>query len=236
MNHISRFQLTLGQALPASLLLHGLVVGVVWGVMHGSPSSPSRRPLDLQLLGMLSEHQVEQQARARPSPAAPRPQAPTPRHEDAPRKVLASAHASPSPVLVAADKPEPEAPPQATPTPPAPSALEPALEDRQQQTIQPRESEADALRRYLLGLRKVIQRHLQYPAEAKAAGLVGAPVVHFTLTEQGEILPGSLGIRQSSGYPLLDEQALRAAQASAPFEQPPRRIEVAMAIAFEQAK
>jgi periplasmic protein TonB len=65
---------------------------------------------------------------------------------------------------------------------------------------------------------------------------VGAPTIRFTLTEEGNILSGSLAVAKSSGYPVLDESAMRAAQAGAPFEKPPRRMEVAIAIGFVQER
>ena len=105
-----------------------------------------------------------------------------------------------------------------------------------QQTVRARDDGADALRKYLAGLRKAIQGKLVYPVEAREAGYVGAPTIRFTLTEEGNILSGSLAVAKSSGYPVLDESAMRAAQAGAPFEKPPRRMEVAIAIGFVQER
>jgi len=41
-------------------------------------------------------------------------------------------------------------------------------------------------------------------------------------------------VQRSSGHSVLDESAMRAALAGAPFEKPPRQMDVAIAVAFVQ--
>ena len=231
-----RFAIGLG----LSVLLHAALV-LPWLVRaRPEASPPPREQLVVDLLGMVSNRQVEQQQVARPAeppPAAPQPK-PVARKETrerapAPRQV------APSPVQVArVEEPvrAPPEPPTQAPVAAPPPVANAAEEDRMQQTVRARDEGADALRKYLAGLRKAIQGKLVYPVEAREAGYVGAPTIRFTLTEEGNILSGSLAVAKSSGYPVLDESAMRAAQAGAPFEKPPRRMEVAIAIGFVQER
>jgi periplasmic protein TonB len=107
-------------------------------------------------------------------------------------------------------------------------------QDQTQQTIAAASipSDASALRTYVGQLRKAIQSRVVYPPQARLAGQVGTPVVRFTVSLNGDILPGSLAIQRSSGYPLLDENALQAARDSSPLPPPPRQFSVAIAVAF----
>lgn len=141
----------------------------------------------------------------------------------------------PSPVQV--ERPV-EAPTPAPTVPVISAPAAPAADDetRVQQTLQPRETEATLMRKYLVGLRKAIQSRLVYPAEARQGGYTGAPVIRFTITDSGAILPGSLAVHASSGHAVLDDNALRAALAGAPFERPPRQMDVVIAVAFAQEK
>lgn len=229
-----RFAIGLG----LSVLLHAALV-LPWLVRTRPETSPPlREQLVVDLLGMVSNRQVEQQQVARP--AEPPPPTPPPKpvaRKEVRERPRAPRQVAPSPVQVArVEEPvraSPEPQQQVAAPPPVANAAE---EDRMQQTVRARDDGADALRKYLAGLRKAIQGKLVYPAEAREAGYVGAPTIRFTLTEEGNILSGSLAVAKSSGYPVLDESALRAAQAGAPFEKPPRRMDVAIAIGFVQER
>ncbi|SHH24571.1 energy transducer TonB [Pollutimonas bauzanensis] len=148
-------------------------------------------------------------------------------------------YTAPSPVQVEKPKKVAKAKPQAqarparqavAPTPPAKRDQEARI----QQTIQARETEADMLRRYVSEVSKTIAGHLVYPPAALKAGYVGNPMIRLTITESGDIQPGSLAIEKSSGYAMLDDNALQAAQASAPFPRPPRRIQVKTRLFFRE--
>ncbi|SFP36756.1 protein TonB [Variovorax sp. 770b2] len=246
-----RLRLVFAVGLGISVLLHaGLVLP--WLMNDWAPARPPRHEqLRVDLLGMVSNRQSEQQLAGRPTASAvaepPREQrvAPAPpasalpksaTRKEARERPTAMRQAAPSPVQVEVPA---EAPAQRTPDLPAPLAAAPpaangAEEERVQQTVRPRNADADALRKYLASLKRAIQNRLVYPAEAREAGYVGAPTIRFVLTENGDILSGSLAVQKSSGYPVLDESAMRAALAGAPFEKPPRQMDVAIAVAFVQ--
>ena len=104
---------------------------------------------------------------------------------------------------------------------------------QQQTTLNIKDRNIDELKRYLAKIKKKIQSNLAYPEEAKRIGYEGMPVVRFTISNSGMIQPGSLIVIKSSGYPLLDANALKAAHDSEPFEQPAHTMEIAITLSFE---
>lgn len=230
-----RFAVGLG----VSVLLHAALV-LPWLMNDWAPAQPQKRDqLVVDLLGLVSNRQVEQQQAGQPEPPvaalAPALAKPAAKKEARERSPVLR-QTTPSPVPV--ERPVQE-PVQVSPEPTVAAVQPPANgaeEDRVQQTVRARSADPDAIRKYLAGLKKAIQGKLVYPTEAREAGYVGAPMIRFTLTESGEILPGSLAVQKSSGYPMLDESAMRAALAGAPFDRPPRQMEVAIAVAFARER
>jgi protein TonB len=106
-----------------------------------------------------------------------------------------------------------------------------ADDERQAERIAAEEKEEDALRRYAALVIRRINRHLQYPRELKKNSIVGKPRVRFRIGLSGEIV-GRVEIVQSSGHPTLDEAAITATLAAAPFPTPPQETEVAPLLAF----
>lgn len=133
-----------------------------------------------------------------------------------------------SPVKVRDEKAPEARADDSLPPPPQPAGSAP--EAQVQQTIAHDDRELDAQRRYLVALKKVIKAKLVYPANA--GGVTGAPVVMFKLRADGSIEPDSLAIRRTSGYGVLDEQALHAVRNAAPFEPPPKAMLIALEMPF----
>ncbi len=69
---------------------------------------------------------------------------------------------------------------------------------------------------YLGRLKRRVQRVWDYPEEAIRHGIGGELLMVFTLNEAGGLT--YIRLVQSSGYPILDEEALRAVKLAAPFE------------------
>jgi protein TonB len=69
---------------------------------------------------------------------------------------------------------------------------------------------------YLGRLKRRVQRVWDYPEEAIRHGISGELLMVFTLNEAGSL--AYIRLVQSSGYPILDEEALRAVKLAAPFE------------------
>lgn len=69
---------------------------------------------------------------------------------------------------------------------------------------------------YLSRLKRRVQRVWQYPEEAMKEGIGGELLIIFTLNSAGSLT--YIRLVQSSGFPILDEEALRAVKLSAPFD------------------
>jgi len=67
-----------------------------------------------------------------------------------------------------------------------------------------------------------INRYKRYPAEARAHKVEGIVSVEFTLDRSGQIL--SSRVAQSSGSPILDEEAVALLRRAAPLPSPPQDI------------
>ena len=72
---------------------------------------------------------------------------------------------------------------------------------------------------YLAGLKRRIQNEWVYPEQAWSRGVSGDLLLVFTLNKNGSMT--SLRLVQSSGFPILDQEALRAVKQAAPFDQFP---------------
>ena len=68
---------------------------------------------------------------------------------------------------------------------------------------------------YVRAIQKKIAKNLVYPEEAKQAKLEGAVNLELVLLRKGDLL--SVLIRQSSGYPILDQAALNVVQRFSPY-------------------
>lgn len=68
-------------------------------------------------------------------------------------------------------------------------------------------------------IREAILGNLQYPMLARRRGWSGQVEVSFTISPDGAV--SELRILASSGYAILDEQAVTAIRRSAPFTPPP---------------
>jgi periplasmic protein TonB len=225
-----------------SLLLHIGLVAVVLVMLGAVPGRPASERLRVELYGTIADRQAEARMATPPSTA---PAAPAHSLLPARRGPTAMLHRPPPERLVRAPEgpvevgqPLAQAPVLAAPgaaagVPEKVKAVELEASSQQKaQTLSVQDPTADALKEYIAGVRKRIQARLDYPQAARKAGYEGAPVVRFTITDEGRIRVGTLQIARSSGYDMLDANALSAAQGSEPFERPPREMDVAIAMYF----
>ncbi len=75
---------------------------------------------------------------------------------------------------------------------------------------------------YLARLKRRIEREWVYPEEAQRHGVGGELLLVFTLNKTGTLT--SIQLVQTSGYPVLDAEALRAVKAAAPFDPFPPQL------------
>ncbi|HWT83812.1 MAG TPA: energy transducer TonB [Candidatus Methylomirabilis sp.] len=76
---------------------------------------------------------------------------------------------------------------------------------------------------YLARLKWRIQREWDYPEEAVRNGISGELLMVFTLNKAGSLT--FIRLVRSSGFPILDNEALRAVKISAPFDPFPPQMD-----------
>lgn len=76
--------------------------------------------------------------------------------------------------------------------------------------------------RWMKGLLDRLQRYKRYPEEANRRGIKGVAVVRFRVDRSGQVV--SSQVLQSSGSPILDEEALALVKRASPFPLPPDSI------------
>jgi protein TonB len=87
---------------------------------------------------------------------------------------------------------------------------------------------------YLSSIKRDIELVWEYPPPALSRGIQGRLVVEFRIKQNGSLMGAQLV--HSSGFPILDKEAIRAIQAAAPFHPIPRWIRkerLAISASFE---
>lgn len=216
---ISTSRMGLGRALAVSLGAHGLPLLIVLGLtsLRFAVPAPEGEPLRVELFGMVTNQQTRGERAAAPMAAK---QAQAAQRSEAPQP-----QAKPDPDSVAAKMPERQLASAATPN-------QQASEGQTQQTTSKGETEASLTRRFLAEVSRIVHGHLLYPVKARAKGLTGVTYVAFTVTEGGGIVSGSEAVHRSSGYEDLDQAALASVRSVDHWPQPPRRMQVVVAVNF----
>lgn len=112
------------------------------------------------------------------------------------------------PVMSVAPKVESPPPTFTAPPPPPP------------QPVGPSQADLDAARKgYADRLARAIAQHKQYPRVAQMRGWQGETIVDLKLDSNGGVL--GTRIERSSGFEVLDKQALEMVKKAAPFPAPP---------------
>lgn len=230
-----------------SIALHlGLLAAVLTFAVSRTTSAP---PVIIDFT--LSPPPLSAQARENPEPtAAVRTQTP------ASHKQPVAAAQTPTAVQQEQTQPEPQPAPavthNATPTPSAPLASKAVTQqvtgsasshkETQGSAAAPRGAQAGgggittekAQQRYLnehfTYIRDLIIKRLSYPRIARRMGWSGRVVVAFVVVEDGSVR--SLHVRESSGYPVLDNSAMETVKSAAPFPRPPVAAEIVMPVQF----
>ena len=119
--------------------------------------------------------------------------------------------AQPAPPVMNVAPSETEPPPFTTPPPPPPAPPEPRG---------PTQQDLDAARdRYGSLLAREIAKHKRYPRIAQMRGWEGEAMIELQLDGSGKVLTSK--IKKSSGYEVLDKQALEMVERAMPFPPPP---------------
>ncbi len=248
--------------LAVSLLLHSSVIlPFVFTSLH-TPDEKKHNKLVVDLFGMISNRQMEEKKKGvvvapqnrRVSPPVTliqikkvaAPQNSSEKHEtekSETEKYKTTMADSPIPVETGGDREKPAEPatgPTEAFTVSLPAVSAPAIPgsvggeiEQRQQTIGRGDQIADKIREYLAKLTKRVRDNLIYPEEVRKHGIEGVSTIAFIVTESGIIKDGSLRVRKSSGYASLDSNAMKSALASAPFEKPPKELDVFIGVTFK---
>lgn len=84
------------------------------------------------------------------------------------------------------------------------------------------EDKENTMLRYTDMIRQRIQESIIYPHQARKDGIEGRPYVRFSINTAGEVT--SLELVRSSGYAILDEEALSAIRRASPFPKIPESL------------
>ncbi len=94
----------------------------------------------------------------------------------------------------------------------------------------PEESRATYLKEHFVYIRDRITRGIAYPHMARKMGWAGQVKVAFVVFEDGGVK--EVSVVESSGFGLLDRNAVDTVKNVAPFPRPPVRAEIRMAITY----
>ncbi|MDR2735185.1 MAG: TonB family protein [Spirochaetota bacterium] len=86
-------------------------------------------------------------------------------------------------------------------------------------------------RRNYLYIQRRIRDKLTYPPQARRAGIQGTTEVGFVIHADGSV--SGVRVRASSGHAILDEEAVAAVFAAAPFPKPPASARIAIPVSFK---
>jgi protein TonB len=90
---------------------------------------------------------------------------------------------------------------------------------------------AEYVKRNYSYIQRRIGDKLVYPSQARRAGIQGITELGFTIHEDGSV--SGVTVRTSSGHAVLDEEAVAAVFAAAPFPRPHSPARIAIPISFK---
>lgn len=245
-----------GRALLASIIFHGLVVAVVIAVAGVLPPPPEKAILiDVTMVEQPAETSptiVETLPASQPQPQPlPQPavQEPAPQASSAPRpapkvqaktsvkkvqpkeetKIVSQTAAvalNPAPV------PAPTLAPQSDVGTAAPTVAEPAPAATAPVAHPAKTNPGEEYRHAnFKAIRDAILARLDYPTLARRRGWSGKVDVAFLIAPDGNV--SDVRVETSSGFPVLDDQALEAVRRAAPFTPPHIAAMLVMPVTFQ---
>jgi protein TonB len=242
MNQAKRFKL--GHGVAISLVVHVCIVLpiAIWVLNTTRAPHLSSNRLNVEVLGVIAPRQTAaQQQRIASAPS--KHAEPIQKRNDTKPAVV---HEAPAPIEPHTQQIEPStntSEPVRTPqiastqheesNESRPRAQAGADAQQPQQTIAAHNDMTDRITVYITQLAKHLQSNLIYPQDAKKKKIEGISLVSFVITESGEIQPNTLVVKRSSGNAALDASALRTVASSAPFQKPPRELNVSIELEFE---
>lgn len=203
----------------AALGLHAAGIGIAMSMPSSAPPvEPREIPITLTMT-------------LPPEPPAPKVEEPKPEPKPDPKPVVRETPPPPVPQPVIEPPPEviasaatsvaesvvPEAPPPPPPPPPPNPGAVKAKDD------------------YFGRLLAWLERHKRYPGEARSKRTQGTAMVWFVMDRQGRV--HGCKLQKTSGYPVLDEAAVKMVQRASPLpampdEMPEQQVELVVPVEF----
>ena len=239
-----------------SLLIHSLIIFSLWS-LELKPVPAREKVVELSHIRFLKEAPKEVLKRT-PEKVKKKPKKPKRELRKAPKKpkqakkVVKAENPEPAP-KPAQKTPQVHTPQQKPPQEPLktpekekigkeepkvenPKPQSPASEERESYDEWKEEEEEELytqsyMKENLTKIREAIMSHLTYPPIARKMGWKGTVVVRFVLTPEGKVEESK--VEKSSGFELLDRNALRAViLASKDFPKPKKRVVVKVLIVY----
>ncbi len=154
--------------------------------------------------------------RPKPTPAPPKPK-PLPKPKPQPKVVVPEPVEVPSPPAPAVQV---QSTPPVIPVPSATSSQPASVDVPTADAAAP--AEEDWQVEYGLLVRHLIEKHKRYPLMARRGGMEGVVELDFTIARDGRLV--DVLVKQSSGYEVLDQAALRAVRSVGTFPSLPDRV------------
>lgn len=190
-----RFSIAVG----ASIAAHGLVAVGIVAYMKYAPGPTAVATLDLSSVDLSFAEDEDETAAVSPTmPAIPEVEPPKPREEKPPEAERAEDPLPPDPVAPKLAEPEPEREKMETPEIPPPSSPVPA--------VAPKQAKIDAPPKPNKAIKP------DYPKGARQRGEQGDVVLEIRVNAAGIV--DRVDVVSPSGFPELDEAAVRAARAA----------------------
>lgn len=216
---------TFGYAVAASIALHALALAAQLPAKRQIVEAPPEPPLVAHLVELPPPAPPavakEEPAKPKPQPTRPKPIAkpapPKPAPAPRPSTPIAAAPPTPAPPPVIEEPPMPEGVDHASPEL-APLAPPPTVAAIAPPPVAPPDPAAD-LARFRQELVDMAVRYKRYPRMALDNGWTGDVVVRIDVAASGAVR--SVQVKTSSGYSVLDEQALEMFRRAAPAVQVP---------------
>lgn len=220
-------------SLSVHLLLLALILGLTAQAVKHSP------PISLDFT--LSNCPLPEQPPEKPKQPVAAPKQPVSAPPPVPVKQEQVRSEPPPPVVTEYAAPTPSAPavsqsvvdhvprgPVVAPTPVAASA--PVVAQGGEGKMSPEKAQQKYLKEHFTYIRDLINNRLTYPLVARRMGWSGRVVLVFVVAQDGSIR--SLRVKESSGYPSLDNGAMETVKKVAPFPRPPVAAELVMPVQF----
>jgi len=209
-----------------SLVVHAAVLCLMVLFMYNSPTARKKTiSMDLSM--------------KKPAEAPPEPEAEEPPEPEKPRELPQNALAPKTP---GAPKAAAAAPPQGPQTQGDSSVAVDAPENSGRSPFLgggdgwygEGDGEGDVMTDYVKEqfnyIRGIVMQHIKYPEEAQSRGIEGKVLLSFIIMADGTVK--DIKVLVSSGYTLLDKNAVDTVKSSAPFPKPPANAELQIPINY----